>query len=840
MSINFMIGGIKWEHKPNTKQEIAECQSVSHYITKEATPSKMYEWITQGRCWRAGVLKPKAYNFKKESFAGAQVLALDFDEFSQSPPETVNYCRQLEIEPNFWYYSFSQGTKPFYNYRVVWVLNRLLSQEEYESLYKRILADEVFSKSDPATKDLNRLWYGTNKGGEFIKEELIDFSKFDIFQSEDIKPAKRGNKKETELEQAEIPTQFIMKNDFNWSGDLAGVCDLWDKWTSGVYLHYPQRLLLFSELKMIRYETNTERENKERENKHKFLNEIMAYYNPVLYEGSKCNRREIAYFLSDKTRFGIDKKIVRYNGKEYTIADYFNSGAYLERRRNKKKKVPRITREELKLKADEIIPQALNSKGINYVDCQTEAGKTERILDFLATQDYTQKKIIYAMPTHILLKEAIARANRKGITNIIYPRKVDYSDEDLLYLDAGYPEGITVSQDMIARKKELEIVKDKNAKGLFFITHQTLAHLSDITADLIIIDENIEDVLIDRNIIYLEELNALRAFIPIIKDGKGNRLDGRQELDKLIKIVEEGEETQFINEIDIPLMFKYLNYEQLVNSDLFRNTAPNTGIRKIGKLKDTDILRIGEDTQTHMRYLYYEKTSKLLRNCLDKDIPVKLFTGTAKIEQLKRGLMRDKELIEAIGEPIVIPRADPLGNVFDYYDKGARGSKATLRDTFRYAIETLEKQGVNWQEIPLLTLKSGVRMAKEDYHFLIPTTESGEEIYIENSAGIDALKGKDLIVIGKADIPDNAYFDMVGEPHRNRKKKNMLTYFEDTGIERVVYRFKDEEYSKLWKEQVREKTEQAVARARTLWYNCNVYLFCDYPVRGQKDGDGEE
>lgn len=45
-----------------------------------------------------------------------------------------------------------------------------------------------------------------------------------------------------------------------------------------------------------------------------------------------------------------------------------------------------------------------------------------------------------------------------------------------------------------------------------------------------------------------------------------------------------------------------------------------------------------------------------------------------------------------------------------------------------------------------------------------------------------------------------------------------------------IYGFNDNNLWKMQSEQMRKFTEQAVARARTLWYDATVYVFCDFPV----------
>ena len=846
LKIPFICGRVKWSHKPHSKadkdatpeqqKEIIECQRPQHYQVVEATPQQIFNLICEGRCWRAGILKEGAKNLTKVSFTGSRIIALDFDMCEISPQEVVEYCQTQGIEPNFYYYSFSQGKKPGFNYRIVWLLSEPISIEEYESLYLAFLKDALFCQADPKCKDISRLWHGTRNGGDFIKDTLIDFKCFDIFPREEVRQEKKKTSKKDKdgLEQADTEQTFIMDSlTFPWNTYLSGVCDLWDKWRTKQYLHHTQRLLLFSELKCIKYEKTIAKS---------ILDEIMSYYDFDLYKDSGCSREQIKYFLSTKYRVP-DNKLVIYNGKEYTIAEWFNSGDYKQRDIAIRNKF-RVSRAELQEQADKRIPQMLAEDGIQYIECQTEAGKTERVINYLSSLDLTQTKIIYSIPTYILIDEFIKRITKKGVPRevIFSPRKVEYSAEDLLYLNAGFPEGIKATAQMKERKKELGLVEDENKNGLFIITHAALAHLRNITAKKIIIDENIEDVLVARNTISLSYLNALKTFIYTLDEilnenprqikAKGKTTEEKIEyikseleavhndLDRLTKSVSEDEPQTIIKGINTERIINFINFRRLIKDDA------REGLKGIGKLRNADLLSVGIDWEGR-KYLFFENISNLLTVAIDRGISVKLLTGTPKISQLEAGL---PEALKGSIEQFAIDRAEPLGNIYQWLIQGASGSKAKIIETMNYAIDELEKRGVDWQHTFCLTLKNCVDLARMK-GFYIPMTEDGEEIYIENCAGLDSFKGKDLIVIGKSDIPKSDYLDMLHKKTISDRQKSITRPIADTGIETKIHGFLERELWDLQAEQLREPIEQAVGRARTLWYDCNVYVFCDFPVR---------
>ena len=118
---------------------------------------------------------------------------------------------------------------------------------------------------------------------------------------------KAGRTDKDGLEQADTDQTFIMNSlTFPWNTYLSGVCDLWDRWRTKQYLHHTQRLLLFSELKCLKYEKSIGKT---------ILDEIMSYYDAELYQDSGCNREQIRYFLSTKDRVP-DNKLITYNGKD--------------------------------------------------------------------------------------------------------------------------------------------------------------------------------------------------------------------------------------------------------------------------------------------------------------------------------------------------------------------------------------------------------------------------------------------------------------------------------------------------------------------------------------------
>lgn len=817
--IPFVVGKKRFAAKPDRDTIANVCQRIGHYAVKESNIAEIYAYITQGRCWRAGVLKPEAVSLKKDSFQGSYLFALDFDTCDYTPEELIEYAGIVAAKPNFWYYSFSQGKKEKQNFRLVWCFDSILTVAEYEALYKAVLQDELFSNADKQTKDISRLWFGTSNGGGLISDTPQSIAIFDKYPRATARATKRNVATRQEEAQGATQADFVMESaGFDFPYYLKGVCDLWDKWAGGVYLHYAQRLLLFTEMKCLKYAERLKKSPLER---------IMRYYNAELYAGSKCCREEIAYFMSNRTRADIGNKIVSFAGRDYTISEYFNSGAYLIKAQMEEEEgqdeEERTTVEELD-KTMASIADVLEQPGIHYVNCQTEAGKTEQIIRYLCRQDFTRMKIIYSVPTYALIKEFIERLTKNGFDSrfIHAPRKIEYTEEELLLLDAGFPKGIKTTPEMEERRKELQKIGDSQEMGLFLITHACLTHLRDYHAHMVIIDEGIEDSIICKEYIPRSCLEILKGFVDEA---------GRAALEAFIERLETARELEEIppQEIDFEAIYSHMDYKRLIAEPTFRDVDTKR-LYPIGKLRNADKV-MGTQDYRGVRYLYFEVKSRLIQIALQRGIRVKLFNGTPKDKQLYAAVPEYEEIIGTI----TIKRAKPVGMIKQFID--FNGSKAYLSkpENWQKIIEVLERQGVDWRRTNTLVLKQCLTMAKK-MGFHIPLTSDGEEIYIENCAGLDCLKGQNLIVIGKADKPKDTYIDMLGaaaltKSHTMSKKSGNRKHIEGIRGRHSIYAFEDDTLWGLQSQQMRQSIEQAVARARALRNNVVVYVFADYPVR---------
>lgn len=111
----------------------------------------------------------------------------------------------------------------------------------------------------------------------------------------------------------------------------------------------------------------------------------------------------------------------------------------------------------------------------------------------------------------------------------------------------------------------------------------------------------------------------------------------------------------------------------------------------------------------------------------------------------------------------------------------------------------------------------------------------GKEIHLLNCAGLDFMKGKDIIVVGKPDRPDEFYFDLwfdirpEGDTSLPQRKKQVIYR---NGIHQTLFLWDKEELRNEQLEWMEYTTQQAIGRARALRTDATVYLFSNYTPKG--------
>ena len=225
-----------------------------------------------------------------------KIIAMDFDSCDTEPQAIVDYATSIGISPSAWYYSYSQGIKAGYNFRILWVLEEPIKAIQYETIYKAMLEQFAQYSPDTSTKDASRLWFGTARGVNVLLHTPIPLSVMGwlgvaekVKQGQAIQKARKAVKgcenKFFEDEAAEDLDPLYMTQGRRWWEELRFKCWLWDRWENGMYLNYNQRLTLFTNLKYIKYADNNL----------SVLKQVLEIYERFkgVYEGHTCNEEQI-------------------------------------------------------------------------------------------------------------------------------------------------------------------------------------------------------------------------------------------------------------------------------------------------------------------------------------------------------------------------------------------------------------------------------------------------------------------------------------------------------------------------------------------------------------------
>ncbi len=308
----FQYSNISYKSKPVSFDKTT--QFWNYYTRVTANIEQMAAAITDGRCWRNGIYDPAERSFKKQYVTGTQFVVLDFDKVGFEPQEMIDAAKNLGMPPNMWYYSFSQGIKEGNNFRMVWVLDRVINQAEFAATMERFLS--VFKKYSPDgnTKDISRMWYAGAMGVKILSRELGHWDSWGI----KIKLEKPHgvldavNEPRLEADGAfEYKPRIKIKN---WERDLDLYCTLWKKMKRGGYLNRMERLILMSNLRLI-------------ENSFDVVVSILKKHEGVYIEkSSNLSINELKSWWRDNKL--TPKPIIKHRGINYTVIQWFNARAF--------------------------------------------------------------------------------------------------------------------------------------------------------------------------------------------------------------------------------------------------------------------------------------------------------------------------------------------------------------------------------------------------------------------------------------------------------------------------------------------------------------------------------
>ena len=564
-------------------------------------------------------------------------------------------------------------------------------------------------------------------------------------------------------------------------------------WEAQEYMDYNQRLHLIRNVAYLTYDNTS---------KHVF-NDFISFFDPSSpsWEGHTISESQI------RTKF---KEVlpplpcVFAAGTRLTMYEFF-SGDYERVTQNTSEK---CSSQELDEWMNDNLTQILNAEGFHYFQSQTGSGKTERVIRDYASKAFNIGKEIYAVPTHLLAREFEERLRAAAPDlKIVRISEQEYTDKDKLYLKAG---AAALTQDE-QRKEELKQLFSKDENGVFIITHSLFSHFDRgiSNATRIIVDENIENTLIQNVKITVEQLDVLKRYVV--------GYNGKQHIEDMVAELEKPEGTQIEN------TFGRFNCDIDVD-EYVSNVSEANIIENVLRLGSADKIMVSKvDGKKCLRALF---TSDVIRVAFEKNIPVKLLTATPMTQRLK-------DYYGNICDVISAPMAQNTGCVKVYREySGARGTgyiHGMTEEKFDTALKVIRKnlteeqiansKIISFKDSDSLWKQSGFDVAYVD----------GTQIHLQNSQGLDKLKGEDVIVVGKFDRPHQWYKDLaadLGIDIETLGRQNQR--IELNGISQTLYLYTDERLRNEQIQYIAYALGQSVGRARALRTPANVYVFSNF------------
>ena len=773
----------------------------------------------------------------KENANGCNVICLDFDEVETPPSKIVEELAGKGMLPNFMYYSFSQNPesiekskqncipKPWYlynnnkdtkvprykngyNFRLVWCLSRTLSNDEYESIYKQLLdfTKELGVNADKATKDVSRLWWGGKLGYELYSTEPVNIKASlgwqEITKRIDKSPTNKIsriiNAKNEYIGEYKIDVKFPNAAEVKdkWWEQLRGGCPLWNRYENGEYLEHNERLTLFTNLKFL----------KRNDTSSSIYKDVMQFYKPEVWEGHTFDEKQLKMWLTNKTlgAYPICRTVDGYK----TVADYFHQPDCDIPRIVDKSNRPTIA--EVDKVIGGMIDEALLSDTSNYFKSQTASGKTEHIIDFLINRP-AEEKYIVALPYLNSIKEFEQRwyAKTKRALNAM-PTDCEYTDMDLARLGMGLGKE---SKDM-RRKSFIEQLKldEELSGGVFVITHALLTNLSYIPCKRIIIDENIEEALVEEYEFSKSQLRTIADFVePKSRDILNRFLDS-------LDCIEHGDvDIRPIHDILPDFENHIIDYLDTIPESMRPLGIFNTRKNDYGK-KCGDGIRVRVKTP-------------FIVDAINDNIPISIFTATPMPTLIKEDYGVDFDIVEA-------PLAQNTGKIYQYTGvSGARGKNNSkvipMLNDIKQVMEKRSEKPLSAYYLITYKLSEELRKEAEKLGFVFPYDNEGKQIHIDNCAGLDFLKGKEIIMAAKKNLPEGYYIkkfeDFTGEIVEHL---DMNWYeIEVNGYRQRCYLYTNDMLRQIQMENINKIAVQAIGRARALREeSAIVHYFSDYLV----------
>lgn len=781
---------IKHKPDPSNGGEDAEIMSVV-----QTRPSAYKELITddvealakkiaEGRAFHACNVSG---SFRKPDCVDSWIVCADFDHIDETPEEIADSLTAEGIAPNFYYWSYSQNIKPKNNFRIVWCFDRAISPKSVEKICGALMwwSRGHGYEQDESCKNCNRLWWGTVNGYSILNRELVAPSIFDalVVAAENAEGTRsdriydvKSNKVIAESDESYTP---VAKVEVAWEGtwrqELYDKCPLWRDWVDGEYMSYNNRLKLLTNMKYLKI-TDTG---------HTITELVLEHYNNNIEmwntESATCTEAQIRTLLKQT---GLRPfRICNHN--TLTVPDLLRGA--------QPNTMYKTTALELEFEMEEKLPAAFDSPDNEMVSSPTGSGKTKIVRDYM--QAHPADKMLYVAPFHALLHEVADKLKAENGLTMIVPPATEYTPDEIRIMAAGG----SVQMNNPDRKRIFEEIKDSRYGGIYGITHMALINLGNLRNSgikMVYVDENIEDALTNEIEFDLAAFMHLKPYAT--------------KWDKSI-----------VDYFTLPEL-------TAVDAEPFAAIVASTNINYYALSGCPTISGIGRLAKgtwhgyaTNMGTIRFTQ----VKDTFDCGVPIKYLTATPQKNYMR--IITGFKMHE-----VDVNMSENKGKIIQYLGiTGAKGTGgAKVKDLIKFAAKNIDEDPT---ETYVISFKESVEeWVAAGYKIL--EYDDGKYMHLSHNAGVDALKGKTVIVAGKFDKPqrwyENFFYDWIYKAGMAKPQLKMQT-IKVGDIYTKLFLWDNDDLRAVQCELIEKYLEQAAGRARALRdAGAKVYVLANYPI----------
>ncbi|MDD3187795.1 MAG: phage/plasmid primase, P4 family [Bacilli bacterium] len=164
--IKLHIDSICYTYKPKEFIAAIKTRTQNQYNVGEYSIYEIKDYVERGYTISPGIMRN---GIKAENWTEQQLFLIDIDNDIKDCPiitvdEALEICKQKNLKPNFYYYTYSSMEKKP-KYRLGFIMEEIVFEENKRRIIQETLTS-LFTQSDKSTKNADRIFHGTNK--EFI------------------------------------------------------------------------------------------------------------------------------------------------------------------------------------------------------------------------------------------------------------------------------------------------------------------------------------------------------------------------------------------------------------------------------------------------------------------------------------------------------------------------------------------------------------------------------------------------------------------------------------------------------------------------------------------------